>query len=469
MDDSVITVAGAIGMGDQELVAITGGGGKTSLLKTLCDELPGGVVATATTRLALSETSLFPKVIIYCPDQHGRATAQNKLGSIAFSQAELFEIVEESLEEVGCCLVVGDRQGDKVLGVPVGLPGHLLLLEKVNHVLVEADGSRRLPCKAPGPHEPVIPDQATIVIPTAGIECLDEPLEDIAHRPELVSAITGLRPDEKMTEQALARLITHPNGGLKGVPRNARVVPFINKVDGAEHVEKARAVARLILDEDRIDRVLLGALRDKRPIRETHRRITAVVLAAGVSSRMGAPKQLLPWGTTTVLGQTIGNLQKSLVNEVVVVSGFRAEDVGKVAVRYGVKSLFNEDFEDGGMISSVQTALRSLPQNIEAILVMLADQPMIEPATIDILIGAWLGNLGELIAPVFNGRRGNPVIFGRRYFEELNAVSRGANPRELLIRRAKDIELVEVGSESIFYDLDRLEDYDRWRPRKANT
>jgi molybdenum cofactor cytidylyltransferase len=469
MDDPVISVAQAIKMGNRELVAITGGGGKTSLMKALSGDLSGGIVVTATTRLALSETAMFPKVIVFSPDQSGHATHKISQRTTASSQADLLRKVEEALEDEGCCLVVGDRLGDKVLGVPIDLPGRFLLLENVNYVLVEADGSRRLPCKAPGPHEPVVPAQATIVIPTVGIECLDEPLKDIAHRPELVSAITGLKLEQAMTEQALARLIAHPNGGLKGIPRDARVVPFINKVDGEEQEEKARTVARLLLEEDRIDRVVSGALRTNRPVRETHRRITAVVLAAGQSSRMGAPKQLLPWGKTTVLGQTIENLQRSLVNEVVVISGFQAEAVREVAARYGAKTLVNDDFEDGGMISSVRTALRALPENREAILVMLADQPMIEPATIDILIKAWLGNQGELIAPVFNGRRGNPVIFGRRYFDELFAVSRGADPREVLKRRADEIEMVDVDSETILHDLDRLEDYERWRPEIDKT
>lgn len=469
MDDPVISVAQAIKMNNRELVAITGGGGKTSLMKALTGDLSGGIVATATTRLALSETGMFPKVIIFSSEKSARATEQSSQHTAVSSRAELLREVEEVLEEGGSCLVVGDLHGDKVLGVPVDLPGRLFLLENVNYVLVEADGSRRLPCKAPGPHEPVVPAQATIVIPTVGIECLDKPLKDIAHRPDLVSDITGLELEQSMTEEALARLITHSNGGLKGVPRGARVVPFINKVDRIEQQEKARNVARMILEEDRIDRVVSGALRTDRPIRETHRRMTAVVLAAGQSSRMGAPKQLLPWGDTTVLGQTIDNLQRSLVNEVVVISGFQAEAIGEVAARYGVKTMVNQDFENGGMISSVQTALRVLPDNREAILVMLADQPMIEPETVDVLMKAWLGNRGELIAPVFNGRRGNPVIFGRRYFDELLAVSRGANPREVLERRVDEIEMVAVDSETIFHDLDRLDDYDRWRPEIDKT
>jgi molybdenum cofactor cytidylyltransferase len=356
-----------------------------------------------------------------------------------------------------------------VKGVPVDLPGRIISRDDVAYVLVEADGSRRKPCKAPGPHEPVIPPEATIVLPTAGIDAIGKPISEIAHRPERVEAITGLEVDQPMTVRALARLITHQQGGLKGIPQNARVVPFLNKVNSEELLDKARDVARLILEEDQIDRVISGAILSNQPVREIHRRITAIVLAAGLSTRMGRPKQLLPWGDTTVLGQTIDNLQRSHINEVVVVSGYQTQQVASVASQLGVQTFFNELYASGGLISSVQTALRLLPDNREAILVMLADQPMVETETIDRLVKAWSENKGELLAPVIKGRRGNPVLIGRRYFAELLSLPAGSAPRELINRHSEQLKLVEVESDSILRDLDEIEDYERWRPESGST
>ncbi len=469
MDKGLVSLAEALTIGSSGLVAFTGGGGKTSLMMALSEGLSGGIVMTTTTHLSVSQLQLVPEVIRFLPSELGESLEQGPKTEIVSGHAELFRKITESLARSGRCLVVGAPHGDKVIGVPVDLPGQLFSRDDIDYVLVEADGSRRKPCKAPGPHEPVIPPEATVVFPTAGIDAIGKPISEIAHRPERVKAITGLEVDQPMTARALARLITHQEGGLKGIPQNARVVPFLNKVDSDELLDKARDVARLILEEDRIDRVILGAIRSNRPVREIHRRITAIVLAAGRSSRMGRPKQLLPWGDTTVLGRTIGNLQQSCVNEVVVISGYQAQEVEKVSAQLGVQTFFNELYASGGMISSVQTALRLLPDNREAILVMLADQPMVEPAIIDRLIEAWSENKGELLAPVIGGRRGNPVLIGRRYFDELLSLPEGAAPRELIRRHNAELHLVEVKTDSILHDLDEIEDYKRWRPKGGNT
>ena len=97
-----------------------------------------------------------------------------------------------------------------------------------------------------------------------------------------------------MTVGALAILITHSSGGLKGVPAGARPIPFVNKVDNAEKLRDARQVARLCLREERVERVVIGSIRSSWPIREVHRRVTAVVLAAGQSERMGKTNSCYP-------------------------------------------------------------------------------------------------------------------------------------------------------------------------------
>jgi molybdenum cofactor cytidylyltransferase len=121
------------------------------------------------------------------------------------------------------------------------------------------------------------------------------------------------------------------------------------------------------------------------------------------------------------------------------------------------------------MISSVQTALKNIRSDQEAILIMLADQPMVDSAMINKLIEAWFRGMGELLAPSFGDKRGNPVIFGRRYFDELHSLPRGSAPRELLRLHEQDLTLVEVESNVIHQDLDRLDDYERWRPKSSET
>ncbi|MFN2188282.1 MAG: selenium cofactor biosynthesis protein YqeC [Candidatus Promineifilaceae bacterium] len=464
----MIALAKAIGIGEKELIAVTGGGGKTTLISALSKSLPGGVVVTATTRISLEEAASYRSVINWSQSPAPANDDEGERTAAVHDREKLMEELNNCLEAQSFCLVVGEVEGNKVRGIPNDFPGQFLALPNCDFVLVEADGSRRLPCKAPASHEPVVPADATIVIPMVGIDCIGGVLKEVAHRPKLVSAITGIDLQQPVTPAALARLISHPNGGLKGIPLSARAIPFINKVDSPDQVEQARQIAAQLLKSDRIERVIIGSLQSSSPVREIHRRITAVLLAAGRAERMGELKQLLPWGDTTVLGHTIDNLMNSLVYEVVVISGYEAVRIEVEAAKHGASAFRNDDFEEGGMISSLQTALKNLQPNREAALVMLADQPMISRQTINRLLSAWFEGRGEIVAPRYRGRRGNPVIFGRRYFEELQSVSRGGNPREILNRRAAELFLVDVDDEAVLQDLDLIEEYERWRPKSRS-
>ncbi|MCP4428065.1 MAG: putative selenium-dependent hydroxylase accessory protein YqeC, partial [Chloroflexi bacterium] len=339
----------------------------------------------------------------------------------------------------------------------------------VDFVLVEADGSRMRPIKAPASHEPVIPPGTTLVAPTMGIDALDGRIADVAHRSELVCSIIGnhCSANSYLTAEDAATLLTHPQGGLKGAPESARVIPFINKVETAVQLAAARQIAfhilRIMDDASRIPQVVIGAAKSDHPVREVHQRVTAVVLAAGQSKRMGQTKQLLPWGETTVLGQVLHNLKETAVHDILVVTGHEAEKVAAIADEEAVSSLFNPHFAAGEMLSSLQTAVAQLPDSVTAVLVMLADQPMIKPANINRLLAVYWQEESALIAPSFEGRQGNPVLIGRAYFDELLALPPGLAPRHLVRRYQDDLRLVEMPSATVLHDLDSPADYARWQ------
>jgi molybdenum cofactor cytidylyltransferase len=433
-----------------ELVAFVGGGGKSSLMFALAAELSGRVVITTTTRIFAAQMKRAP-AIVYADDLTPLSAA---------------------LDEHGRCLVVGRVEGDKALGVDPALPARLLARPDIDYLLVEADGSRMRPVKAPADHEPVVPPETTLLVPVAGIDALEGTIEEVAHRPEMVRELLVGQPAadgrplveaNRLTPRGLAHLLTHPAGGLKGALPEARIIPYLNKVETDEQLLAAREVTGWMLNTSRMSRVVIGALHSKKPAREVWRRVTAVVLAAGESSRMGRNKLLLPWGDTTVLGQTLANVRASAAHDLLLVTGHEQEMIETAVETERLFRVYNLDYANG-MLSSVQAAIRSLSTQTEAALVVLGDQPLVESGIINELLLAYATGPKGLVAPTSRGKRGNPVLIDRRYFAELLALPPDAAPRVLLQRHPEDLRLVEVASEAILFDLDRPEDYDHWRP-----
>lgn len=235
----VANIVEALGLAPAgELVAIVGGGGKSSLMFELAERLSGRGVLTTTTRIFSEQMSRAAEVCTLA-DADWRAR---------------LDAFESSL------LVVGRVEGERAVGVAPELPAEMLAHPRVDWVVVEADGSRMLPVKAPAPHEPVIPIGATLLVPVVGIDALSKPIAEIAHRPERVCAITGLAPEDRLTPAALARLITAREGGLKGAASAGRTAVLINKVESAPEFALAREVAAHILRDPTVERVAIGAL-----------------------------------------------------------------------------------------------------------------------------------------------------------------------------------------------------------------
>ncbi len=229
-------------VGSSGLVALVGGGGKSSLMFALAESLPGRVVMTTTTRIFASQMALAEAVC--------RLDAENWQDQFDASAS-----ADSSL------LVVGQVEGERALGVPPELPATWLARPGVDWVVVEADGSRMLPVKAPAAHEPVLPAETDLLVAVAGIDALAGPIREVAHRPELVSAMVGLGGSELLTPEALAGVLVSPEGGLKNLPQRARAVLLLNKVETPSQRAAARRVARAALEEPRLERVAIGALK----------------------------------------------------------------------------------------------------------------------------------------------------------------------------------------------------------------
>ena len=194
--------------------------------------------------------------------------------------------------------------------------------------------------------------------------------------------------------------------------------------------------------------------------------ISAIILAAGESKRMGQPKMLLPWGETTVLQQVISTFQRAGVEDIVVVTGGSHQQVEEVVNQSGAltRSIFNKDYSNGEMLASIQCGLASMPDQAQAALIGLGDQPQVHEGTVRLICDTYRSGRSKVVVPSFQMRRGHPWLVERSLWEELLEMKQPHSPRDFLNKHVGKIQYVEVDNPSILADLDTPEEYQKSRP-----
>lgn len=191
--------------------------------------------------------------------------------------------------------------------------------------------------------------------------------------------------------------------------------------------------------------------------------ITALILAAGQSKRMGQPKMLLPWGETTVLEKIIATFRAAGIEDILVVTGGDRERV-EALVGESARTVFNPDYAEGEMLSSVQAGLAGLRPVTEAALIGLGDQPQVREGSVRAVVEEYRKSGASLVVPSFQMRRGHPWLVARPYWDEILAMRPPASLRDFLNHHAEKIRYVEIDNSSILQDLDTPEDYLKSRP-----
>lgn len=183
-----------------------------------------------------------------------------------------------------------------------------------------------------------------------------------------------------------------------------------------------------------------------------------IILAGGLSSRMGRDKATLPYRGSTFLNHLIGLLAPR-VTPLVVVLGHNAEVIrSTIDVQFSVTVAANPNFEQG-MLSSLQTGIRALPAGIEAALFTLVDLPAVAEDTVDRLLAAFESGAQLLTIPRCGGRRGHPVIARGAILDEIAALPTNASAKTVIHAHRPETLFVEVNDERIFRDVDVPEDY----------
>jgi molybdenum cofactor cytidylyltransferase len=398
---NTITEALQLRLPEHAVISVVGAGGKTSLIFAWAHELAAAgknVVITTTTHM-------------YRP---------------------------ERMEEDGIRIVVSDdpERPDKVMAPPAEvLDG---LRETADVVLIEADGSRRMPLKWPAPWEPVVPDYTDFTVCVAGLSAIGKKTSDVVYRAD---ELPDRLKRETVDMNLMHALISSHEGGQKGVRGDFRV--FMNQVD--DDIDRLASAYRL----QQIFAVMgiqsaWGSLLEEP-------KIAVILEAAGNSSRFGSNKLLHIMDDGRPMIASILDAVRPLdVYKKVLVTQY--DEVASMAPEFDVVM---NDRPDLGISRSMQLGLAAAG-DADAYMFCVCDQPGLTAATLERLIEAYKKGTAGIVSLAWQGKMCNPKIFSSRYKEELMSLSGDTGGRQILATHKDDILLVEADREAEVKDIDRL-------------
>ena len=240
-------ISTGLGLGSRSHLALVGGGGKTTVMHALGRTLPGRIVLTTTVKMGA--------------DQHGgrRVLLDPAVGEVVAAAQNAPVVVWSRID------------GQKAIGIDPARCDALFAERpgpaRVDHLIVEADGSRRRPFKAPARFEPVVPPTTTVVASLIGIDAIGRVIADRCHRPMRVAALAGVRPYDRLTIEGAAAVLVHERGQRRSVPPGARYVVVVTKVGAATRstfadlAERVEAEGVAVIGIGQVDESALSALR----------------------------------------------------------------------------------------------------------------------------------------------------------------------------------------------------------------
>lgn len=243
-----------LGLREGGVISIVGAGGKTTLLFALAHEIAAAgetVLTTTTTKILLPTKEQSSQVIISAHPQEVLEKAGPLLNVHRHITAGRAHIPSQNK-------LAGFEAGDICKLEEEGL---------FRWILVEADGAKHRPLKAPAAHEPVIPSCSRWVVAVIGLDAMGQPLtEEWVFRSRLYGTLTGLKPGARITEHSVALALSHEQGIMKGCPPGTSRLVFLNKADTEDRRETGRKIAGLLREAGGIrpDGVIIASLREKR-------------------------------------------------------------------------------------------------------------------------------------------------------------------------------------------------------------
>lgn len=189
--------------------------------------------------------------------------------------------------------------------------------------------------------------------------------------------------------------------------------------------------------------------------------IYAIILAAGESSRMGSPKALLQIQGKTFLEHLVATLRNAGLHEIRVVLGHDSDKIITQLPDLNVSFIINENYQKG-QLSSIQAAIRSVPKDCDAIMICPIDRPLISPELIKTLIEAYSKSKPPIVIPIFDAKRGHPIIFSSSLFPEVLRAPYDIGARAVVWAHHNEVIEVQTDEEGILLNIDTPELYEEY-------
>jgi molybdenum cofactor cytidylyltransferase len=440
-------LADALRVDKSMTVAFVGAGGKSSAIHQLIVELNETfpVIVTTTTKLGTTQ------------------------GDMAGPHLELdgnpnFAQIRRLLQDSNSGLVTNGQtlNGKKLIGLDDTQVGilHEIAKELGAVLLIEADGARGKSLKAPADHEPVIPNWVDEVVVTAGLDVIGKAFtSEHIHRIEIAKTLLGIEGKLTIDVNVVARLLESGRAGLKDVPSKATARALLTHAESNENLALGRQIAYQLLRSSRYQSISLGTQSHSHPVVESHARIAGIILAAGASSRLEGPKQMIPFKGKPLFEYALNAAIDGGLSPVVVVTGEHG-DLIEAQVDLPQIEFVHNPHPEQGQSGSLILGLEQIGKEIEGVIFLLADMPLVNGELVTALRKKHAETLAPVVVPYTEGKRGNPVLFDRVTFDALRGLMGDQGGRGVFHQfRLEKL----VWDSSIQVDIDTPDDLKRLR------
>jgi len=425
-------------------VAWVGSGGKTSLMFAVARKLfSDQCLLTTTTKMATSEIEL--------ADHHLKTDHIETVDLLSLTGLNL---VYSSISPVDNRKIVGFEPDD--------LESILIKASKLSiPVMIEADGSRRKPCKFPSVSEPVLPDKVSKMCVVIGLSCLNKPLdEEYFFRVDEISKIVNISPGDIFTIEHLKQLLNHPQGFLNKGDAKTRKILILNQADMFNHREQINSLALSL--KPFYENILLTEISQTTGQMIIHAhwgRLACIILAAGGSDRFGSPKQLAFFQGKTFVEKIIETSNNTFFEKRLLVLGANHKLILE-KIQTGTQMIvINDNWMDGQAISVVKSIRTIQEDNIDAVVFLLVDQPQIDILLINEIIHYFAYHKTDIILHRYEGQNRHPVLFSAKTFPFLMELKGDQGGKQIF--HLFEPAYIEIVDKFQAMDVDSPTDYEK--------